>query len=111
MLIFKLLNKKIQDEQIKEIQKPEKPDCLPSKRGYWNGKVYGNEKYGYRVYIDNCEEKLLKQEAEEIKAYLTTMEKSMAQSILGHLYYHLENGFSESQIKKVLEKILENLNK
>jgi hypothetical protein len=26
--------------------------------GYWNGKKYGSDKYGYRVYIDNTEYKL-----------------------------------------------------
>lgn len=71
----KLAAKKSQDEKVKKITKPEKPECLPSNRGKWNGKVYGNEKYGYRVYVDNIEEKLLKQEAEEIKAYLIAREK------------------------------------
>ncbi len=37
---------------------------------------------------------------------LSPQEKSMAQSILSHLYYFKDNGFSEAQIKNVLEKLL-----
>ena len=40
---------------------------------------------------------------------LNTQEKSMAQSILGHLYYFLDNGYSEDQIKNVLQKILDEI--
>jgi hypothetical protein len=73
------IDKMAENEQIKtaieSLQKPELPESLPSKRGKWHGKIYGNEKYGYRVYIDGDEEKITNSEAEEIKNYLINREK------------------------------------
>ncbi len=45
------------------------------------------------------------------KFNLTDQEKSMARAILGHLYYYLDNGFTETQIKNVLEKLLVSMQK
>ncbi len=54
--------------------------------------------------------KMLKLQDTE-KLDLTTPEKSMSQSILGHLYYYLDNGFTEKQIRGVLHKLLDEMEK
>jgi hypothetical protein len=46
---------------------PKKPECWPAK--YWNGKIYGTEKYGFRIYIDGSEKKLSKEEYLSIEKY------------------------------------------
>ena len=45
------------------------------------------------------------------KFNLTPHEKSMAQSIVGHLHYYLDNGFSEGQIVTVLKRIVKEMEK
>ena len=62
---------KEEEEHLK--QKPEKVD-RPTILGepgqkYWNGKIYGNEKYGYRVYIDQDERKISKDTMESLEKY------------------------------------------
>lgn len=47
--------------------KPKRPDCIP--HGYWNGKIYGNDKYGYRIYVDNEEIRLSDDDAKAVQAY------------------------------------------
>ncbi len=47
--------------------KPERPGCIPS--GRWNGKIYGNDKYGYRIYVDNKEIRLSDDDAKAVQAY------------------------------------------
>lgn len=69
-LITKRTRAKIQqDKEIANIQKPDRPKCYPA--GRWNGKIYGKEKYGYRVYIDGDETQITKEEKESIQTYLT----------------------------------------
>lgn len=46
---------------------PEKPECWP--QGRWNGKIYGNLKNGYRIYIDNVETKISAEDAKAIEQY------------------------------------------
>lgn len=45
------------------------------------------------------------------KLDLTNQEKKITQTLLGHLYYCLENGFTENQIKNALKKILDEMQK
>jgi len=40
------------------------------KRGTWNGKFYGNEKYGWKIYISNQEYSLSSNLIDELKAYI-----------------------------------------
>lgn len=49
-----------------ELKEPKKPDII---NGYFNGKIYGNEKYGYRIYIDNKEKKISAKQKSEIENY------------------------------------------
>ena len=45
------------------------------------------------------------------KLNLSDEEKLMLPAILGHLYYYLDNGYSEAQIVNVLEKLLDEIKK
>jgi hypothetical protein len=51
-------------ESAREKERKEKLGISPlrtyadSKGKYWNGKKYGNEKYGYRIYVDSVEYKI-----------------------------------------------------
>jgi hypothetical protein len=66
--------KKKKDEKIAAIPipKPQKPTCYPA--GNWNGKIYGSDKYGYRIYIDGVEKLISKNDA----AAITTYQKEMS---------------------------------
>jgi len=44
-----------------------KPEEYPA--GRWNGKIYGSEKYGYRVYVDGEEAAVTAQQIEAWRAY------------------------------------------
>lgn len=55
-----------QESDLPELKEPKKPDIL---NGYFNGKIYGNEKYGYRIYIDNKEKKISAKQKSEIENY------------------------------------------
>lgn len=46
-------NKAEYEQAVSIIEKPEKPDCYPD--GKWNGRVYGSEKYGFKIYVDGEE--------------------------------------------------------
>jgi hypothetical protein len=70
-----IFDKKEKDIKMAQIEKPQQPECFPSKRGRWNGTIYGNIKNGFRVYIDGSEEKITEEEAEEIKNYILAREK------------------------------------
>jgi len=47
-------------------QKIEKPDFL---NGRFNGKVYGNAKYGYRVYVDGKEKSITAEQKKQVDAW------------------------------------------
>lgn len=53
--------------KIAGITKPEKPACYP--QGRWNGKIYGSQKNGYCVYVNNEKIHITDAEAEEIEEY------------------------------------------
>lgn len=57
----------IRAEEIKSIPVPEKPACYPC--GRWNKKVYGNKKYGYRIYIDGKETHISDSDAVSLEKY------------------------------------------
>lgn len=57
-----------------ETSVPEKPAVLGS--GRWNGKIYGNEKYGYRIYIDGNEKKISAAQKDEIEKYSSDKTKA-----------------------------------
>jgi hypothetical protein len=57
-----------------ETNAPEKPAVLGS--GRWNGKIYGNEKYGYRIYIDGNEKKISASQKDEIEKYSSDKAKA-----------------------------------
>lgn len=66
----KLAIEKVEREaEIEKVKatKPIKPACVAE--GYWNGKVYGKEQYGYNVYIDNKKKDISIEEYTEIKKY------------------------------------------
>jgi hypothetical protein len=72
----KLIAKEKTDQAIAELSKPERPYCVYKEmKGTWNGKVYGNEKYGYKIYIDGKEYSRTLEEAKEIKTYISAKEK------------------------------------
>ena len=57
-----------------ETNAPEKPAVLGS--GRWNGKIYGNEKYGYRIYVDGNEKKISAAQKDEIEKYSSDKAKA-----------------------------------
>ncbi len=59
-------------DKIAAIPKPEKPACHPLAQhpgGRWNEKYYGNDRTGYRYYMDNQEYRLTAGEYDELVAY------------------------------------------
>lgn len=54
------------------ITKPDKPDCYPD--GKWNGKIYGNANYGYRIYVDNCEVHISAGDADALRQYADALQ-------------------------------------
>lgn len=60
---------KEQKESAQKSGPPTRPDFVSSEDPYWNGKVYGDEKKGYRVYLDGTEVKVTKNQLEELKKY------------------------------------------
>ncbi|MGN0624595.1 MAG: hypothetical protein ACI4JA_11700 [Oscillospiraceae bacterium] len=55
----------IKQEKISALEKPVKPDCLPD--GYFNGKVYGKNRYS--VYVDNKKIDITEEEKQSIEEY------------------------------------------
>lgn len=53
--------------QPKKSAPPE--DIIPAGK-YWNRKIYGNEKYGYRIYIDSKEIRLGTEQVARLQEYL-----------------------------------------
>jgi len=53
--------------------KPERPPwyatLMAGPDARWNGKIYGKEQYGYRIYISNVEHRITKDQAAELTAY------------------------------------------
>ncbi|MCD7730449.1 MAG: hypothetical protein LUI05_03010 [Oscillospiraceae bacterium] len=56
-------------EEISKIEKPAEPEMVAGKR--WNGNIYGSEKYGYRVYLDNKEIKITEEQKEMLEGYIS----------------------------------------
>ena len=56
----------LKDNKFANLVEPKKPEILTGK---WNGKVYGNDKYGYRIYVDNKEMKVSKEDVDVLKKY------------------------------------------
>lgn len=58
--------------------KPAKPvppeDIIPAGK-YWNRKIYGNEKYGYRIYLDSKETRLSTEQVARLQEYLKEVAK------------------------------------
>lgn len=76
----KLIAKEKADKAVAELVKPKRPYCVYKEtKGIWNGKIYGNDKYGHKVYINGKEYPKTKEEAEEIKAYINAKEKYNAE--------------------------------
>ena len=50
-----------------KIEKPVKPDCYPD--GKWNGRVYGSEKYGFKIYVDGEETKISSEDKVKLEKY------------------------------------------
>ena len=61
------------NEKIKEIPKPVRPSCYP--KGRFNGKIYGSEKNGYCIYVDNEKIPLGTVEKIELEKYFSELKK------------------------------------
>jgi hypothetical protein len=76
-ILFSELDARWADREIEKaadltkLAKPSRPSFLV---GRWNGRIYGNSKYGRRVYLDNAEIKLTAAQAAEVDAYLAASE-------------------------------------
>lgn len=60
-------NKAEYEKAVSEIEKPVKPDCYPV--GKWKGRVYGSEKYGFRIYVDGEETKISSEDKAKLEKY------------------------------------------
>jgi len=53
--------------------KPERPAwyaaLMAAPGARWNGKIYGKEQYGYRIYINNTEHRITAGQAAELRTY------------------------------------------
>lgn len=49
------------------LERPVRPDFIPD--GYWNGKIYGKEKYGYYIFIENKRCDISSEQRDEILEY------------------------------------------
>jgi hypothetical protein len=94
-IVKNLLNRAKGRRETFEIKKEEKENTMAdilNKTGYWNGKIYGNEKYGYRVYIDNKETKISNEQKNELLKYKqrqtekANQEKEKQQAIKDYQY-------------------------
>ncbi len=56
-------------EEISKIEKPAEPEMVAGRR--WNGNIYGSDKYGYRVYLDNKEIKITEEQKEMLEGYIS----------------------------------------
>ena len=56
-------------EKISAIEKPIKPDCLPD--GYFNGKVYGKNRYS--IYVDNKKIDITEDEKQKVEEYVQSL--------------------------------------
>jgi hypothetical protein len=48
---------------------PPRPAAMPPRDKFWNGRVYGQKKYGFKIYINNVQKDLTEDEAAEISGY------------------------------------------
>jgi hypothetical protein len=61
---MELIGNKLKAQEAEAKEKAEKIGKSPirafseEKGNFWNGKIYGNEKYGYRIYVDDSEYKI-----------------------------------------------------
>lgn len=60
-------NKAEYKQSVLKIEKPVKPDCYPD--GKWNGRVYGSEKYGFKIYVDGEETKISSEDKVKLEKY------------------------------------------
>lgn len=76
--------KKLQDqnkerlrEELSKLEKPEEPDFLENliDGRYWNGRVYGQKKGSYAIYLDREKVSLTDDQAADINEYQSAMEE------------------------------------
>ena len=68
--------KELLEKELGEVKKPQRPECLPG--GKWNGKVYGSQKYGYSVYVDDVKITITAEEKDQIEKYSEAMDEYYA---------------------------------
>ena len=61
------------EAKIKELKKPEKPDCYP--KGRWNERFYKAEKGYRRIYVDSKELLISEEDGQAIDDYLTALSR------------------------------------
>jgi hypothetical protein len=62
---------------VAALDKPSRPEWMDV--GRWNGKIYGNDEYGHRIYVDNKEIKLTSDQAADLLAYQAACDQYQAQ--------------------------------
>ena len=91
--------------EIKEEKKADTLHDILEKKGSWNGKIYGNDRYGYRVYIDNEEIKITDEQKNKLIKYKEKKEK-ISKEISEKRKIEEEFKYAEERaIEEVLEDI------
>jgi hypothetical protein len=103
------------DEHLK--QKPEKverPSVL-DKGGdnFWNGKIYGNEKYGFNIYLNNEKEVIPKSVAQKLEQYVEYRQKLKSwkekQETIDNKQLKFKN--KNEQLQQIIDKPIEHIKK
>lgn len=60
-------------KKVSELLKPDRPEWIPE--GHWNGKIYGSNKRGYSIYVNQKKTDLTDDQYDELNRYLLEEEE------------------------------------
>ena len=72
----------------------------PEKLGKWNGKIYGNEKYGYSIYVDNKKIEINSEEKKHLEDYSSKKAADSKKAMKEKRYTTIRNDIVEFFLRK-----------
>ena len=88
-------------------------DIIPAGK-YWNRKIYGNEKYGYRIYLDSKETRLSTEQVARLQEYLkedNRMTASEFEQIKNKIAKEQENAMkAEGALDRIQQQLKQDFN-
>ena len=103
--------KEIQDElKVTKIREDFKN---PEKLGKWNGKIYGNEKYGYSIYVDNKKIEINSEEKKQLEDYAAKKAEDSKNAMKEKINTTIRNNIVDWIIRDIgaTERNIDELNK